>query len=93
MPSPAFTLSVPTDEPFRSLVVEAIRVYLRVSGSGTSPAADAFAALVGEAVDRLAAGGADIDVVVVATSPRVDVQLTCGGASETLTHTLAAAGG
>jgi hypothetical protein len=93
MPSPAFTLSVPAAEPFRSLVAEAIRVYLRLSGAGTSPAADAFAASVGEAVDRLASGGADIEVVVVETAPRVDVQLNCGGASETLTHTLATAGG
>jgi hypothetical protein len=74
-------------------VAEVVRVFLRVSDAGASPAADAFAASVGEAVDRLASGGAEIEVVVVATSPRVDVQLNCGGASETLTHTLATAGG
>jgi hypothetical protein len=93
MPSPAFTLSVPADVPYRGLVAEAVRVYLRVSGAGASPADDAFIASVGEAVDRLAAGGTSIDVVVVARSPRVEVQLTCGDASEALTHSLATAGG
>ena len=93
MPSPAFTLSVPADEPYRGLVAEAVRAYLRLAGDESSPAADAFAASVGDVAGRLAGGGPEIDVVVVTRSPKVDVQLTCGGASETLTHTLAAAGG
>ena len=76
MPSPAFTLSVPADAPFRGLAAEAVRVYLRASGGSPSPA-----------------GGADIELAVVSRSPEIDVHLTSGGASETLTHIPAASGG
>jgi hypothetical protein len=93
MPSPAFTLSVPADAPFRGLAAEAVRVYLRASGGSPSPAGDAFVASVAAAVERLTAGGADIELAVVSRSPEIDVHLTSGGASETLTHIPAASGG
>lgn len=86
MSSPAFTLSVPANEPYRDLVADAVRAYLRLSGRDASPAADAFAARVAEAVNRLAATGADIDTTVVPTARGVDVQLICGATAETLTY-------
>lgn len=93
MPSPAFTLSVPADEPYRGLVAESVRVYLRASGAGVSPGGDAFVARVTDAVNRLSAGRANIEVVVATQPAQLDVQLTCGGHAETLTYPLAAAGG
>ena len=87
MPSPAFTLSVPADEPFRGLVADAVRAFLRVSDQVVSPAAEAFVASVDRAAERLAGRGADVEMVVLTNPPRVDVELTCGGAVETLTHT------
>ncbi len=93
MASPAFTLSVPAAEPFRGLVAEAVRVYLRASGQEASPATEAFAASVAGVVERLADRGTDIEMVVAARSPRIDVHLTCGGVSESLTHTVATTGG
>ncbi len=86
MPSPAFTLSVPADEPYRGLAAEAIRAYLRLIGRVAVPDAEAFTAQVVSAVDRLAAAGTDIAVEVVDGAPGVVVRLTCGGATETLTH-------
>lgn len=93
MPSPAFTLSVPADEPYRGLAAESVRVYLRASGAASSPGGDAFVANVTDAVTRLAAAHADIEVVVVATPVQLEVHLACGGQAETLTYPLAAAGG
>lgn len=86
MPSPAFTLSVPADEPYRGLVADAVRAYLRLAGRDASTGVEAFTAEVVSAVDRLADAGTDIDVEVVDRAPGVDVRLTCGGTTETLTH-------
>jgi hypothetical protein len=93
MSSPAFTLSVPADEPYRDLVADTVRAYLRLSERDTSSSADAFAARVAEAVTGLAGAGTDIDVKVVATASGVDVHLNCGASAETLTHTAAAGDG
>lgn len=86
MPSPAFTLSVPADEPYRGLVADAVRTYLRLAGHGASAEAEAFTTQVAGAVDRLAGAGTDIDVEVVDGAPGVEVRLTCGGTTETLIH-------
>lgn len=92
MPSPAFTLSVPADEPYRSLVADTVRAYLRLIGRNAAPDVEAFTARVARAADRLAASGTDIDMEVVDGGQGVDVRLTCGGATETLIHTVAAGG-
>jgi hypothetical protein len=89
MPAPAFTLRVPTADSFRSLVTDAVRTYLRISGEDTSSAADTFVGSVSTAVDALATEGDDLDVVVRTRPSEVEVQLTCGTAARTLTHTLA----
>ena len=89
MPTPAFTLRVPTADSFRGLVADAVRTYLRVSGRDTSSAADTFIGSVSTAVDALATEADDLDVAVRTRPPEVEVQLTCGTTARTLTHTLA----
>ena len=88
MPDPAFTLSVPTADPYRGLVTEAVRTYLRVSGRDTSSSADAFIGRLASVIDALSDKGQDIGVVVRAERPTVEVQVNCGDAARTLTHTL-----
>ena len=93
MPSPAFKLSVPADDPYRGLAVEALRSYLRATGCGGAPTAEAFVASVAEAVGRLAVGGADITMVVTAHAAHVDVQLSVSGTAETLSYPVPAVSG
>lgn len=83
MSSTAFTLSVPTDERFRGLATDVVRAYLTLT-KRTTPASDAFVASVTEAVDRLAADRADIEVSVREEPSGIDVRLTCAGRHETL---------
>jgi hypothetical protein len=92
MSTPTFTLRVPSDEPFRGLVSDAVRAYLKACGHGASPAAESFATSIAGAVQRLAGRGADIDVAVLSGESAIAVQVTCGGASETLTHPVTAGG-
>lgn len=93
MPAPAFTLRLPAEEPYRALAAESIRVYLRVSGAAPEGDAEAFVTSVAEAVDRLAAAGPELEIVVVAQPTQVDVQLSCGAATETLSHAAGTTGG
>ena len=86
MLSTAFTLCVPADDRFRGLVADAVQAYLKTSDAIPAASIDAFLASVSAAVARLAPGGTDFDVVVEAGASRVDVRLTCGDATETLTH-------
>jgi hypothetical protein len=85
MSSPVFTLSVPVDDPYRDLAAEVVAKYLEISGAG-GPDREAFVASIRDAVNRLAAGGTDIDVEVRAGSAAVEVRLTCGSQATTLTR-------
>jgi len=86
MPPPAFTLSVPADDPYKGLATEALGSYFRATGHAGSPAVDAFLASVAGAVGRIAEGGDDVTMVVTAHPGRVDVRLSGGHAAETLSH-------
>lgn len=88
MPAPAFTLSVPTAEPYRGLVADAVRTFLRASAKDTSQAADTFVGTVSTAVDAIAGEADDMGVVVLSRPPGVEVQLTCGTTTRSLSHTI-----
>lgn len=83
MPPPAFTLSVPADNRYRGLATDLVRAYFALT-KRVSPEIDTFVASVTEAVDRLAVGPANVEVVVEETSAGVDVRLTSAGRQETL---------
>ena len=86
MPSTAFTLCVPADDPYRGLVADVMQTYLKIADRVPAASTAAFIASIAAAVDRLAVPGADITVVVETTDAQVDVRVACGHATETLTH-------
>ncbi len=90
MPSPAFTLSVPSDASFRVLAGECVRAYF----AATSPGVDVsdFVSRVAQAVERLAERGTDVEVELLAGPSDVVVHVRCSSGHEMLTH-LAPAGG
>jgi len=90
MPSPAFTLNVPSDASFRVLAAECVRAYFAATSPGTN--VSAFVSQVGQAVERLAAKGTDVEVELLAHPGDVEVHVRCGGALETLTHSVPAGG-
>ena len=85
MSSPVFTLSVPVDDPYRDLAAEVVAKYLELTGAAGADR-DGFIESIREAVDRMAAGGKDIDVEVSDGPAAVEVRLTCGGETTTLTQ-------
>ncbi|MFO7303082.1 MAG: hypothetical protein DIU54_011770 [Acidobacteriota bacterium] len=83
MPTPAFVLTVPAEAPFRGLAGDAVRVWL----CGRPESVDeAFVARVAEAAERIAPHGSEIEMVVTVGAGAIEVRLTCGGQTETLTH-------
>ena len=90
MPSPAFTLSVPSDASFRVLAADCVRAYFAATSPGTD--VSAFVSQVAQAVERLSAKGTDVEVELLARPADVEVRVHCGGAIETLTHSVPAGG-
>jgi hypothetical protein len=90
MSSPAFTLSVPADEPFRGLAADCVRAYFVATSPGTD--VSGFVSQVADVVTRLAAAGTDVEVELRAQPADVEVRVRCGGATETLTHSVPAGG-
>jgi hypothetical protein len=90
MPSPAFTLSVPSDASFRVLASDCVRAYFAATSPGTD--VSAFVSQVAQAVDRLAGKGTDVEIELLARPADVEVHVRCGGALETLTHSVPAGG-
>ena len=83
MPAPAFALTVPAAAPFRKLAADAVRYWLC---RGKDDTREAFVARVAEAVDRVAAHGAEVEMTVAGDAGAFEVRLSCGGRTETLTH-------
>jgi hypothetical protein len=81
MPSRAFTLTVPTDTPFRDLTATALRTYL---DREDPDAIEAVTTRVTEAVVRLAAHGATLEMAVTGDLEQLSVTLSCGGHEESL---------
>lgn len=81
MPSRAFTLTVPTEAPFRDLTAAALRTYL---DREDPQAVDAVVARVAEAVLRLARHGGTLEMVVAGGLDKLAVTLSCGGQEELL---------
>ena len=87
----AFSLSVPTDPAFRPLASEAAGKYGETLGLSEQEA-HALTASIREAVDLAAGTGAtDVSIDVHRTGDQLDVTITGGGRSSTLSRSLAAA--
>jgi hypothetical protein len=82
MSAPAFTLSVPAEEPFRALAVDVVRAYLGTVG--LSGAGDSLLGRLAEGLARLAKAGADMTLAVGRDPARVTVTLSCEGATDTM---------
>ena len=86
-----FHLTVAADSRFRGLVPEVASRYVEVIGGAASDA-QALAAAVQEAVDRLAGEAGDaaaIELAFRSTAGGVEVELTHAGRSQTVTRPLA----
>lgn len=88
----AFALSVPADPAFRPLAAEAAGKYGETLGMPAQEAG-ALTQSAQEAVDLAAGagGGDDVSVEVRRTGDRIELTVTGGGQSSTLSRSLAAA--
>jgi len=85
----AFTLSVPADPAFRPLAADAAGKYAETLGC-TAQEAAALAASAGEAVDLAAGAGSDVSLDVRRDGDHLELTVSGGGRSSTLSRTLTA---
>jgi hypothetical protein len=88
MSSPAFTLHVPSQPPFRSLACDVVSRYIDLGG-GTEAERSAFAATLATAIDALVGdSNADLELSCVAGSSGFEIRLRSGSQSSVVHHPL-----